>query len=234
MILEKAQQLSDLLEHKKNLRKSVDQLKGFKSRKLQLEGFINKLQPLIDTCQVLQNNGVGNAGFGNKAQQLVQIIEDIRLKYQANPNFIYEAKSLEKLKVSIDCFYIQLNGQTQEIWLMYTVKVIPPTNNELLDVLKRIPAFQHAVRNVRELAQEIEKYKTSPPKTQKQFDDFIIKVEELRHTWGQLGSEDIPEEVLTFLRSAVLNGASLELLTDRVKDWLNKNGIVSSFRIKLS
>ncbi|GAB6179922.1 hypothetical protein JCM14036_12410 [Desulfotomaculum defluvii] len=233
MILSKARQLKDRLEEKKQLRDSMNQLQGYKTRKQRLEEFIQKVEPLTQTSQVLRQQGIGTPKADN-AKTVAKIIGEIQGKYREQHSFIHQPKSLDPLKAGIDSFAAKLNAQNQTIWNQYMEKVVPITNQNLLDVLNMIPTFKGAVRDVQTLSREIGQYKNNPPKTQQDVDNFTQKVEKLKLIWGQLGSEDIPNEVLVFLQSAVIQGASLDLLTDSVRNWLNKNGIQSFFRIKLS
>jgi hypothetical protein len=64
-------------------------------------------------------------------------------------------------------------------------------------------------------------------------DEFDKTTAELRSAWSTLDVAGLSEEVVTFLRAANSDdGAQLELLTVRVREWLEQRGAASHYVIR--
>ncbi len=72
------------------------------------------------------------------------------------------------------------------------------------------------------------------PKNSEDFDRVDKLIEQLKQSLESLSSERIPEDVQRFLKAAAKSGASIDLLTLEVKEWLIQHRVAESLRIRLT
>jgi hypothetical protein len=72
------------------------------------------------------------------------------------------------------------------------------------------------------------------PKDAQQFEQIDRAIAGLSTAWNSLKSNEVPQTVLTFLRASATHGATIDLLTPEVQNWLNEHGISRFFYIRLS
>jgi hypothetical protein len=51
--------------------------------------------------------------------------------------------------------------------------------------------------------------------------------------WSELSAEDIPADVINFIRAAGSEGAALTAYSDEVQTWLASRNLMGAFRIKI-
>jgi flagellin-specific chaperone FliS len=72
------------------------------------------------------------------------------------------------------------------------------------------------------------------PKNSEDFDRLDKLIEQLRQSLDSLSSDKIPEDVQKFLKAAANQGATIDLLTLEVKEWLIQHRIADYLRIRLT
>lgn len=96
--------------------------------------------------------------------------------------------------------------------------------------LEQIPRFAQQVQTLRELQ------RTTPSRaaqlTVQELGVFLEKYARVRESLRDV--EDLPTEVKAFLKEVDKGGARLELLTDAVREWLSKKGLIGNVRIVIS
>ncbi|MDI9641477.1 hypothetical protein QM565_37965 [Geitlerinema splendidum] len=110
---------------------------------------------------------------------------------------------------------------------------MPSTNNEMLNLLAEVEAFETTVQRIKRLDLQIQQVEF--PNSSEDFERVDQLIDLLRQSWNSLSSDDeVPEAVLSFLKAAANRGAPIDLLTPDVKDWLTRHGIAGSLRIRLT
>lgn len=233
MLTDKAKQLIELSEEKINLRKSVDQLDGFKTRQQQVEKAVLKLLPFVNTLRVFRQKNIIDCNFTQKIESFLHFVNQSRIKFTESSEWIIKSRDFDGdiLERSIKAITTELDKQLTQAWKSYLAEKMPSTNQEMLNVLVKIEAFKSTVQSIRDLNDLIQRQKL--PQTYEEFEYIEQLINQLRERWHSLSSDEVPETVLRFLKAAVDLGAPLNLLTPEVHDWLDCHAISDNLRIRL-
>ena len=232
MILEKINTLEDLLKERREAQNNVNKITAYSTRLEELQTIVAETEPLVKTCTVLRRNGIGDFVGIEMINDAVTYLSELKVKYYENPDHIIQAGATQQLKQSFSYYREILRNNLESSWKQYVETKNPVINEELLNVLSRINAFKSTVEKVRKLNSKIEEMKSTLPENQSDIDNFLSIIHSLNETWQKLGSDNVPGEVLEFLKAAVSpRGADLNLLTDEVRVWLKMNDVIHSFRI---
>jgi hypothetical protein len=106
---------------------------------------------------------------------------------------------------------------------------------EFLNALDRLEPFRPAVKVIRESQATLKQLELRFPPTDLDLDRFAAATEARKRALGQLeGQRGIPQPVVTFLtQCASSTGFPLELVTSEIREWLQAEGILASFRVRL-
>lgn len=233
MIQTKADQLVEQLARLKNLRENLDELRAFDTRLQQIKDLVIRLQPLVDTNDVFMIKGIGNVDLGLLGDELRVIVRETQDVVRERPSLLRSPGSISALEGKAKRFSRELEAGLSEVWRNYMIRTLPLMDEDLLQLLGRINVFNDAVATIRQIAFKIKQFEGSPPRTVRRFEQFEQLVEELKLAWSELGGGPVPPAVRDFLKAVITTGASLDLLTAEVREWLDKHKIASSFRIKL-
>lgn len=234
MLINRAKQLIELSEEKLNLRKYADQIESFKTRQQQVEKAVLKLLPFVNTLRVFRQKNIIDCNFTQKTESFLHFVNQSRIKFTESPEWIIKSRDFDGdiLERSIKAITTELDEQLTQAWKNYLSEKMPSTNQEMLNLLVKIEAFRPTVQRIRDLNDRIQRQKL--PQTSEEFEHIEQLIDQLRENWHSLSSDDVPETVLHFLKAAVDLGAPLNLLTTEVRDWLDRNKISDTLRIRLT
>lgn len=235
MLVEKSTQLIELSQKKINLQRYATNLQGFQSRQQQIEQAVAGTLPLVQCLRAFHQKGITNFHLTQKAEILLTFIANVEAEFKKNPEWIIPNENFNKKNFTsrIEQLQNSLKEQLNQSWLVYRSQKMPSTNNEILNLLDKVSAFKPTVQSIRNLDRKIQE-SNSIPKSSEDFERVDRLIEQLKQCWEGLNSDEVPEAVLRFLRVAANEGASLGLLTPEVKDWLTKNRLIDSLRIRLT
>lgn len=107
-------------------------------------------------------------------------------------------------------------------------------SEDVLNALAALPQFRASIATIRQCRLSIAALAASAPVDPVQATDQVdALLDAHQKAWAALTAEDIPQSVLGFIRACAGDGASLEMLSDEVLDWLNSRSLTSAFRIKI-
>ncbi|MEG3924803.1 hypothetical protein [Microcoleus sp. D3_18a_C4] len=235
MLLEKSYQLSELSQKTINLRKYAENYEGFHSRQKQIEQAVTGTLLFVQSLRAFRERGIANFDLTQKAEILLTFIANVEAEFKKNPEWIIDNENFNRNNFDSRVKDLQkaLREQLSQAWGLYRTEKMPNTNKEFLNVLDRVSAFKPTVQRIRNLDVQIRK-SNSIPQSREDFDKVDRLIEELKQCWDSLNADEVPEAVLRFLRVAANEGATLGLLTPEVKDWLAKQGLIDSLRIRLT
>ncbi len=234
MLLEKAQQLSELADQKIQSQKYAEHRQGFESRQQQIEKAIASLEPLAKAVKVFRAHGLADFDVSNKADKLLGFIIQAKKLFGENPEWIIDNNNFDGnlFKSSIDSLVKSVKQHLERNWKQYLAQQMPSTNDELLNLLAKITSFRANVEHIQKLKARI--YDVKFPETESIFEDLEYSIQQLKKCWEDLSGDDVPEAVLIFLRRAAdTEGAPLDLLTPEVTEWLDRHHISQALRIRL-
>ena len=242
MTLEKkSQNLIYLIQEKRKLRENVDQTTAFQSRKQEFDDQVRRLRSLVNTLMALHSKKIIHLNeLPEEVKRSVKVfqqqIQEIQTNFTRNPSWLidprgYQYKPLQKCFESL---IENLKFLIQTEWNEYAKVNAPKINHELLSVLGKIPKLDSDIRKIRTQDAKITRLKNQTTITIEEIEEFETLVKSVNGTWHNLTSDEIPEEVIQFLRAITTDGSPLDLLTETVRAWLIKSGITESFRIVIS
>lgn len=233
MIRDKSQQLIELSQKKIALKKYATNLQGFQSRQEQIMQSVAEISPLVGAVKAFREKGIADFDLTHKADGLLGIIADTEANFQKNPEWILDNKSFKGniFKSNVEGLKTALREQLSRTWKNYLFQHMPSTNNEMLSILAGVEAFKQTIQRIQRLDLQIQQAEF--PKSSEEFESADRLIDQLKQTWNSLSSNEVPEDVLRFLRAAANQGAPIDLLTPEVKDWLTRHRIAGSLRIRL-
>jgi hypothetical protein len=234
MISERAQELIDLANRKKMLQKQVQQLQGFKTRDQELATAIESIKPHLASLEAFRKKSIPTPTFVTPANALLAKVDETESNFKKNPEWILSSASYkpQQFFAAIDSLRNALSTASGLVWGEYTRHRIPQTNKELLGVLSKIKDLRKTVENIRAVSMKIEVMRSKVPTSVSDFTTFDSHIESVKNEWNKLGSNEVPEAVLEFMKMSSTTGASLNMHTPEVSRWLEEHHISGSFRIR--
>lgn len=106
-------------------------------------------------------------------------------------------------------------------------------SSEILNALRAVPEYRPIVVTVQRCQDQIERLAGALPADAANADlQLYALTKEQREAWQRLTGGELPEGVISFLRSSMGEGAELRLLTPEVMEWLKSRNLESAFRIR--
>lgn len=236
MLLEKSKQLIELSDKKIHIQENNRQREGFETRRNELKDMMNQIIPLITLFKLFQSRQLIDTTLvyeiRNQVDQLLSDINLVKDNFNQDSQWILDNQKFKAkdLKRKLNSLINKINQILQILWENYKTNKLPSTNEEILRLLGEINAFKSTVERVNYLRRRIPK---ELPINEAEFQQIEETINELKQTWESLSSENVPENVIRFLRAAASQGASLKLLTPDVQNWLDKHQITNSLRVRL-
>lgn len=234
MLIEKAEQILELSLEKSKLESYARNLAGFKSRQEQINQAVAELLPLVTALITFRQRGLFTFDLTQKAEPILEFITVVEKKFTEEPEWILDNKNFQGnvFKSSIDKLTKTLKEQLLQAWKNYLNRRMPSTNQEMLNLLARIDAFKQTVQKIKNLDALISR--STFPQNPEEFEHTDRLINQLRESWNSLSSDEVPDEVLHFLKAAADQGAPYKLLTPKVQDWIAQYGIADSLQIRLT
>ena len=234
MLMEQALEIKSKIEAIVNLRIEREHTNTFKTRAAQLGIPREKLTLLIQALRALRTQNISPDFPIDKLQAIKSQLEELASQYRENPHSIIEPSGDRRFSL-----WDQLRELPEEIricvgtaWEDYVDNRLPPKREELMRVLDQVPGFTQQIVAINDLYAQAQPLK---PLT-RDLDVSIGRLEDIRSSLltacSSLESDQIPDEVLEFLRAASSDGASLHHLTEDVVGWLRKNELGDAVRIR--
>lgn len=231
---DRCQQLIDLSKRKSDLQKYADQLEGFTSRQAEITKAIQEINPLIIAVRAFKQRGITNFDVNQEVQKLLSSITLAEDNFRNNPEWITDNKNFNgKILIKeIGNLKNRLQQNLTQAWKSYLNQHLPSTNKEMLEIFAGLVTLRPTIERIYTLQRQIQSIEF--PKNSEEFDRIDNLIDELRQSLASLSSDQIPENVQDFLKTAATQGATIDLLTPEVKEWLIQHRLINSLRIRLN
>jgi hypothetical protein len=235
MIVEDCQNLIGMLELKTQLKSNIELRNGFKTRHEEFDNSVKELESRVEIMRVLEVKGQAKLDVNLKTLVLLNHVNKTLTNYELEPSWIIDwGNNAAPFRNALKGVIQELDIHIDREWRAYTDKT-RHVNHEVLRVLSGIPDFAATVQKVQTSLKRIDQLKAKSPSGEADFQMFDSLVEQMDQAWSELGSDDVPLSVETFLKaSGSREGAPLELLTGEVKVWLSSRNIGGSFRVRMT
>jgi hypothetical protein len=231
---EKCQKLIDLSQRKIDLKKYADQLDGFTSRQEKITNAVREIQPLIIAMRAFRQRGIINFDFNQKVDTLLTVITSSEENFRKIPEWILDNKNFKGniFTSNIESLKNTLRQHLCQAWKSYLTQHLPSTSKEMLEIFAGLESLRPTLQRIYSLDRQIQEVEF--PKNSEDFDRLDKLIEQLRQSLDSLSSDKIPEDVQKFLKAAANQGATIDLLTLEVKEWLIQHRIADYLRIRLT
>lgn len=232
-LLQRANKLADELEKLETLKELAQDVTLFGTRATELEQGVQIFSDLARRVKIFRNRNIHcplNIDLANLCQSLDKIVTN----YQSNPKTIKpNPESLRTFWKPLKDYPGQLRQDLQTAWQNYTRRILPIIDKELLEIFEHLPSTKSQVSTIRQLQQQAYTLSLSLPTSEHDIDELERMVASIKTQWQGLQTTDIPASVLTFLKEVRSGGASLQLFTDEVRQWLVDQQLTHAFCIFL-
>lgn len=232
MLIDDCIQLGKSAQDASDLKKYAADLNKFRDRQSKIEPLVQELTPLVAALRAFREKGLANFDCSQKADVLLAEVITTLAEFQKNRGWLIEQFKSITLQNKVSALKSELEGYLKQTWVDYKRQRIPNTNDELLGLLARIETFKPTVQTIQRILNQLKVIDF--PKDAQQFEQIDRAIDGLSTAWNSLKSNEVPQTVLTFLRASATHGATIDLLTPEVQNWLNEHGISRFFYIRLS
>ncbi|WP_144553398.1 hypothetical protein [Bacillus sp. X1(2014)] len=234
MLSNSAVELVGRIEQKKTMLLQRKNIQAFNSRKNLLTGLSTKLAKIFQTYQVLKEKGIQTADFNGQLADAARKLQEVNQKYLEDPSWIKDQNALDQLSRKIDKLTNDMTGNFLDVWIAYINKQVPALNTEILLILGKISSFRVTTSEINRIYESIQTEIRVLPTTTQDIANIETKCKNLVAKWNHLGADDVPQEVLTFLRgTGTHRGATLSMLTVEVIGWLKQHKLDPFISIKM-
>jgi len=232
MLLEKCEQLSNIAKSVTDLRSNVVELKTFQDRQADIEKIVSDLAPFIEALRVFRSKGMQDFIILKEARDFLARIVEVEEQFKDDHKCLISPRRIKPIQEKAKVLRDSIEKQLRQQWIAYRKSHVPDVGKDLLSVLAKLPKFSKTVATIQSLSSQIQIL--DYPQNQGQFERVETAITQLTDLWKNLSSNEVPLDVLNFLKeAATINGASMNLLTPTVQEWLDSQEIGSSFRIRL-
>ena len=227
---------NDFIKNLKNLDNLRDQavnFKAFETRRDQLKEPVEHLLILLDIFEVLMNHSLQVDLDSEELKNLKGQLINIHNSYKENPeNLIAENKAASyKFWTPLKKLPERISEKLSEEWKAYIKKKRSVVNEDILDVFYKMPGFKKQVQTIRKIFEEMDRLCASLPNNEAVFGRIEKLSNNLVKSWKDLKGDEIPNDVLEFIKQATSEGVALTNLTPNISKWLTKQDLKGIFQI---
>jgi hypothetical protein len=230
MIQERANALVALIARQRELNVQIRQLEGFRGQLQEVTQAVDRLAPLMRAWRLFRDRGIGTAIAEAQTSSLLQQIAQLRERFESDHASILGPNRLASVR-GVHPLANALQMRLLRDWQEYAGALVPSVNDEVLNVLSRIPALRTSVDAVWAGLRDLNDRLQRLPATTADVDTFEMRAADVRRKWNAFDSTHLSPEILQFLKDAGGTGATLNGLTESVRNWLRENNLTGAFRI---
>jgi len=236
MLLKDAQIVRSRLVRAEAASIGIEEANALASKKADLEGHAARIVMLTRRNSLLRNEGINVTPTQNteKTRQLVIQIGE-RFKESPKSATLVDKQRWTKLTGALTEFIVSGEAQQKTDWNVYFSRKlfggVPPEQRKQT-ILQSLPANKSALERYTFLYERFNQHRNRIPST----------VEALRelHTYSKdladiefVENDDVPQSVRAFFSAtSTATGASLDLLTPEVFEWLRTNKMLANYVVR--
>ncbi|MFO1431288.1 MAG: hypothetical protein U1F76_14285 [Candidatus Competibacteraceae bacterium] len=234
-LLQRARQLVDALAQLEESKRLVQNVQGFNTRATEIEQALEAFSKLAELVSAFRSHNIPFT-LSLDLASLRQALETIATDYKNDPNILLKPDNKltrmfwNPLKNSPN----QIRQDLEISWKKYAQTILPRLDNELLDIFEKLPSTRAQARIIRQLQQHVQQLAGSLPSSENDIQTLVNLANRIGESWQNLETTEIPTSVMTFLKAACGAGASLDLFTDEVRQWLSEHRLTQAFSISLA
>lgn len=238
-LLERSNSLLRDIGTLEGLRKRAEQANDFERRANDLTAPAHEFQKLDFTIDVAARHSIAVPALDRGLiGSLHQRIADIQVRYAEDKTIVLDPFPNENVKYVLIQPLQQLPTKASSAllnaWQAWARQLLPSIDTEVLDILGGIASLKGSVDTVRALRREADMACGCLPTSDDDINHVKQLADSIRTAWHNLAGEGVPTDVLAFLRAAgSRDGASFNILTTTILDWLTTHGLQDSLRVRM-
>ncbi|WP_119461080.1 hypothetical protein [Rhodospirillaceae bacterium SYSU D60014] len=235
MLLERAEFLKAALAKHLALKAAGQQGQVYRSRASQLTPLAESLARAHRDWTAMHAAGLVSTPVEAKPG-LRSHAEDLLARFKANRSVLAEADEKFRFQFTpgVRNAIEEFEKGAREAWSAHMGARADFPGDDVLTALHAIPSYRPQVQRIREAAGEFQKLRDRTP-TAAELPTALAQADAARRkkddALAAMQGDDLPPEVLTFLRKTGQGGAALSDLSAPVRIWLEARKLSSAFRI---
>jgi hypothetical protein len=238
-----------LLERVTHTRERIHALQALKERAVRASEFEQRAQTLggiagaLDTlCQpaaVLKQAGIDVAQLDQALLAALRTkAEQLREAYARDRSSIlspFPDQDFRHVFVTpCTAFQQRTEAALRDAWSGWVRSRMPAIDQEMLSVLSGVNALSRTVTNIQALLGLVSRHAAVLPQSADDVKQVLALCDQANQAWHELAGDGIAPEILIFLRVAGSGiGASYDLLTPSILEWLDAHNLRRVLRIRL-
>lgn len=236
MLLERATGLAAKIDRYQKLKAAAHESEKFRTRAAQFGKAADKVRRTSAALRRYEEAGVDVPFLPKDAEGLAAKAQVLRDALSASPAALTDPPFDLKYEF-VDRLHGLADGADKsmaEAWRRYVGRHGALGQEDVLDTLSVLPQFRTGITRIRRCRAEVAALGNAPLSDPKAAVARLVDLmAEHRTAWAELTADDIPREVLAFIRACAGDGAPVSALTDEVRSWLGSRNLIGAFRIKI-
>jgi hypothetical protein len=193
------------------------------------------LKRVVQSVLALRQHGIEVPIESAFLRQSVLAWEQLCISQENDSHYIASAEGLDVYRHQqrlLKSLTAKLSEACRSSWDMTYHTWIPTVDDNLLEIMEKIPRFSNAVRSI-ELIRSTMKLYSTVPRTANEVSTFKEKCRELRLCWDQLQAYELHDDVRELFSQlgTTKRPVPLSLLTNHVMQWIQEEGLSDSFYV---
>jgi hypothetical protein len=232
LMQEKSQAVLIRLNKIQEAKEGVDEAKTLDGLRNELGQLVNPIKQLASNAKLLSNQGLKLSSV-LEFDSAVETVRKVSARFQEEPksSTLRQGTRWSGLKNKLITLAINIGEAQANDWnTFFAINFfggLPPTQRGAQ--LAPTPENKKALERYKILYQNFNKYRSNIPKDAEEFEYLRKLSEQLNQIKFQ---EDVPGDVSKFFQAIGTGGASLEMLTAEVIDWLRSNNSLMNYVVR--
>lgn len=230
MIAEECRKLREQLEEVSRANERENIVQQLNSRREELVSLSEAVLSVTDSLKSLASR-TSIVGTLDPAKAIERVAK-IRASLAEDPQSITKGRDFSNMKKAFEKFAEDGGVAAKETWAAYLPKVRPKVDKGQIDQAENLKESAPIARKLKSLEANTRKLEKKTPANEEAFIELESAWEGIRLLIDDLPPLTNNPKVQEFLKEAnAPAGASIDLLTGEVRDWLDENNIVEKYRI---
>lgn len=233
MLLNEIKVLAERVHEFQELEKAAGECDRFETRADQLDQLARTLSASVRGVALLKDSGINVAVDVSVGGLLATATEMKRLVETDRASAVSDTSGFgQRFKRPLEGVCAKTEAAAADAWRRHVDATWPRVNQEMMHVLRRVKGFAGSVSTVLDLHGKRERYRATAPNCEEDIRRYRAAVEALQDALRSLGSDDLPDHVVRFMRRAGTGGVPLDELTTETVDWFKAHDLLGQFVVK--
>ncbi|PRP96527.1 hypothetical protein ENSA5_36030 [Enhygromyxa salina] len=229
--LERAKRLREQLELSKDDAKHHDDAKALEQMRAVLEQLRTQLLEQLTTASLLVTKEVFDAAAMPALDKLQKSVRDNISAFDGTSQSLRKSRRITTLEKRAKKVIGTLEEALTEAWANEFASA-PSPQMQLLGQIEKVPGQAELVARIRAANTQLQSFRSTVPTHEETWTRYLHVRDDLEVLLANLGAEAFPASALAFCKAAQAGGASVDMLTDEVREWLEQHELLDSLRIR--